>query len=56
LNLFLYGSFKKKQTEKFTGPNKVLLVLCQRTTAHREDCQIIQCIYTMEMPEDHCAS
>ena len=25
------------KTEKFTGPNKVLLVLGQRTGAHRED-------------------
>jgi len=25
-------------TEKFTGPNKVLLVLCRWSGAHREDC------------------
>ena len=35
LNLFLV--FKK--TEKFTGPNKVWLVLGLRIGAHREDCQ-----------------
>ena len=29
--------FWPKQTEKFTSPNKVLLVLGQRTGAHRED-------------------
>ena len=34
LNLFLYSSLKKN--EKFTGPNKVLLVLGRRTCAHRE--------------------
>jgi hypothetical protein len=28
----------KKKTEKFTGPNKVLLVLGRRTGAHCEDC------------------
>ena len=28
----------KIKTEKFTGPNKVLLVLGQRTCVHREDC------------------
>jgi len=26
------------KTEKFTGPNKVLLVLGRRTGAHSEDC------------------
>jgi hypothetical protein len=34
LNLFLYFLIK---TEKFTGPNKVLLVLGRRTGADRED-------------------
>ena len=28
------------KTEKFTGPNKVLLVLGERTGAHREDRQL----------------
>ena len=27
------------KAEKFTGPNKVLLVLGQRTGAHWEDCR-----------------
>ena len=26
------------KTDKFTGPNKVLLILGQRTCAHRDDC------------------
>jgi hypothetical protein len=36
LILFLHSS-KKKDTEKLTGLNKVLLVLGRRTGAHRED-------------------
>ena len=37
LNLFLYSSQIK--AEKFTDPNKVLLVLGRKTDAHREDCK-----------------
>jgi hypothetical protein len=36
LNIFLYSS--KKKPEKFTCPNKGLLVLGWGTGAHREDC------------------
>ena len=28
------------KVEKFTGPNKVLLVLGRTTDAHREDCSL----------------
>jgi len=28
-----------KENEKFTVPNKVLMVLSRRTGAHREDCE-----------------
>ena len=35
LNIFLYIS--KKKTNKFTGPNKVLLVMDRSTGAHCED-------------------
>lgn len=41
LNLFYIYVFIK--TEKFTVPNKVLLVLGQKTGAHREDCKF-ECI------------
>ena len=30
--------YVKKKNEKFTDPNKVLLVLGLRICAHREDC------------------
>jgi hypothetical protein len=46
LNLFLYSS--KIKTEKFTGPNKVLLVLVlgHSISAHREDCLLINIFVT----------
>jgi len=31
----------------FTGPNKVLLVFGQRTSAHREDCTMLKCMYVL---------
>ena len=38
-NLWIYFYIVLKKTEKFTGPNKVLLVLGLKIGAHREDCQ-----------------
>jgi hypothetical protein len=35
---FVFYVFLLIKTEKLTGPNKVLLVLSQRTVAHCEDC------------------
>jgi hypothetical protein len=40
LNLFLSIYIVLNKTEKFTGPNKVLLVLERRTGAHCEDCHL----------------
>ena len=38
LNLFLYSC--KQKLKKIIGPSKDLLVLVQRTGAHREDCYL----------------
>jgi hypothetical protein len=44
LNLFLYSY--KKITLKFTVPNKVLLVLGQRTDAHCEDWSVVMVLWS----------
>ena len=36
--IYLIYIYIKIKTEKFTGPNKVLLVLGRMTGAHHEDC------------------